>query len=84
MPCHDLDPARAEGGVPADEPDALSQQPPHIAFTPLIRAFAREIAGEERNPLLLARRVYDAPDHLAHLQLPAQLLHLPQPGGSIC
>ena len=60
MPCHDLDPARAGGGVPADEPDALSQQPPHIAFTPLIRAFAREIAGEERNPLLLARRVYDA------------------------
>lgn len=32
---------------------------PHIRFTPLIRELAREIAGDEKNPLLLARRVYD-------------------------
>ena len=59
MPCHALDAGAALGGVPADG-DYLSEQPPHIAFTPLVRAFAREIAGDERNPLRLARRVYDA------------------------
>ncbi len=57
MPYRQLDPAQAEGGVP--EEDALGEQPPHIAFTPLVRAVAREIAGDETNPLLLARRVYD-------------------------
>lgn len=55
----DLDPARALGGLPTGE-DCLGEQPPHIAFTPLVRAFAREIAGDETNPLKLARRVYDA------------------------
>ena len=58
MAYHDLDPARAAGGVPEGE-DCLGEQPPHISFTPLIRSVAREIAGEETNPLLLARRVYD-------------------------
>lgn len=50
------------------DPAAVSrQQPdfytgefyPHIRFTPLVTELAREIAGEEKNPLLLARRVYD-------------------------
>ena len=60
MPYHDLDPALATGGHPADDgEDYLGEQPPHIAFTPLVRAVAEEIAGDEKNPLLLARRVYD-------------------------
>ena len=58
MPYHRLDAARAVGGIPAGE-DCLCEQPPHIAFTPLVRAVAREIAGDAQNPLLLARRVYD-------------------------
>ncbi len=52
------------------EPDPaaiLAEQPrffteelyPHIRFTPLISELASEIAGSEKNPLLLARRVYD-------------------------
>ncbi len=32
---------------------------PHIRFTPLIKELAREIAGNERDNLRLARRVYD-------------------------
>ena len=56
MPCPVLDPALAK----SEHPDEyLGEQPPHIAFTPYIRAVAREIAGEEKNPLVLARRVYD-------------------------
>ncbi len=35
------------------------EQAPHIRFTPFIRALAAEIAGEETDPLHLARRVYD-------------------------
>ena len=57
MKYHDLDPARATGGVPGE--DALREQPPHIAFTPLVRAVAGEIGAGETNPLRLARRVYD-------------------------
>ncbi len=37
----------------------LGEQPPHIRFTPFIRALSAEIAGEETDPLRLARRVYD-------------------------
>ncbi len=35
------------------------EQYPHIRFTPFIRMLAAEIAGDERDPLRLARRVYD-------------------------
>lgn len=43
-----------------DQPDFFTGELyPHIRFTPLINELAREIAGEEKNPLLLARRVYD-------------------------
>lgn len=58
MKYHDLTPALATGGVPEGE-DCLCEQLPHIAFTPLVRSVAKEIAGDETNPLLLARRVYD-------------------------
>ena len=37
----------------------LDEMLPHINFTPTLRALAREIRGEERNPLLVARRIYD-------------------------
>ncbi len=53
-------------GIPAGDgltPDALAyytgEQAPHILFTPFIRMLATEIAGDETDPLRLARRVYD-------------------------
>ena len=58
MRWRDLRPEPARGGIPEGE-DCLGEQPPHIAFTPLVASVAREIAGDETNPLLLARRVYD-------------------------
>lgn len=33
--------------------------PPHIRFTPFLCELAREIVGEESNPLLKARKIYD-------------------------
>ena len=56
--------------APYREPDpgkVLPEQPsfdtqelePHIAFTPYLRALAREIVGDETNPLCKARRIYD-------------------------
>lgn len=37
----------------------IGEQYPHIRFTPFITLLAQEIAGEETDPLRLARRVYD-------------------------
>ncbi len=36
-----------------------AEQPPHIVFTPYIKALAAEIVGAETNPLLKARKIYD-------------------------
>ncbi len=50
----------AADGLPPEEVAAYTgEQYPHIRFTPFIRALAAEIAGDERDPLRLARRVYD-------------------------
>ena len=35
------------------------EYPPHIAFTPYLRMLCAEIVGEEKNPLIKARRIYD-------------------------
>ncbi len=37
----------------------LTEQLPHIRFTPFLRSVAAEAAGDEINPYLLAKRVYD-------------------------
>ncbi len=58
--------AHSPAGIPAGDglsPEALAaytgEQAPHIRMTPFIRMLAAEIAGEETDPLRLARRVYD-------------------------
>ncbi len=48
-----------EGLSPADFEKYTGEQYPHIRFTPFIRALAKEIRGDETDPLTLARRVYD-------------------------
>lgn len=46
--------------VSQEQPDfCLEEQLPHIAFTPYLRALTAEIIGEETNPLLKARKIYD-------------------------
>ncbi len=47
-------------GLSAEELAAYTgEQAPHIRLTPFIKALAAEIAGDETDPLRLARRVYD-------------------------
>ncbi|MBQ9079686.1 MAG: transglutaminase domain-containing protein [Clostridia bacterium] len=46
--------------VDAVQPSFYTEQLyPHIRFTPLVRELAQHIAGDEKNPFLLARRAYD-------------------------
>ena len=33
--------------------------PPHIVFTPFVKMMAKEIVGDETNPLIKARKIYD-------------------------
>ena len=47
-------------GVSAIQPDfCTGEEAPHVVFTPYIRALTKEIVGDETNPLLKARRIYD-------------------------
>jgi hypothetical protein len=36
----------------------VSEEPPHIVFTPELRTISREIVGEETNPLRVARKLF--------------------------
>lgn len=52
----ELDPAK----VSEEQPDfCLEEQAPHIVFTPYLRELRDELAGDETNPIILARRFYD-------------------------
>ena len=47
-------------GVSAIQPDfCTGEEAPHVVFTPYIRALTKEIIGNERNPLIKARKIYD-------------------------
>lgn len=48
-----------EADIPPAEKKYLEEEPPHICFTPYLRTLERELAGEETNPMRLARRFYD-------------------------
>ena len=50
------DPDRVSDRLPDFD---TGQQPPHIRFTPYLRALTSEVVGKERNPLEKARRIYD-------------------------
>lgn len=46
--------------ISAEQPSFyLEEEAPHIMFTPLIRAMCQEIVGDETNPLLKAKRIYE-------------------------
>lgn len=46
--------------VTSDHPDCcLEQQVPHIVFSDYLKAFTKEIIGNETNPLLKAKKIYN-------------------------
>lgn len=46
--------------VAAAQPTFYTEEKlPHIEFTPYLKAVAQEIVGDEQNPLLKARKIYD-------------------------
>lgn len=50
------DPARI---LPQQPTFYTEEYPPHISFTPYLRALCAEIVGGETNPLVKARKIYD-------------------------
>ena len=68
-PFHRLDPDIVTGDLPASDvtEDDLSEQWPHIRFTPYLRMLEKELSAGETNPLIRARRYYDwMMDHLKY------------------
>lgn len=52
----ELDPTKVSSEQPRFY---LHEELPHISFTPYLRDLTAEVVGEETNPLLKARRIYD-------------------------
>ena len=42
----------------------LAERAPHVLFTPALRAFSREVVGDETHPYRVARRLFDAVDRI--------------------
>ena len=59
----DIDPAKVLP-TPAEPALApyLAEAPPHIVFTPAMRAFSRQVVGDETNPYRIARKLFAAVD----------------------
>ena len=56
----DVRPEQATASDPNDSAlQPFIREAPHVVFTPDIRALSREIAGDEPNPYLKARKFYD-------------------------
>lgn len=52
----ELDPAKAS----AEQPDfCTNEQAPHIRFTPYLQELLKELIGDETNPIIKARKIYD-------------------------
>ncbi|MBI4579315.1 MAG: transglutaminase domain-containing protein [Planctomycetes bacterium] len=53
-----LDDADAKADVSKVDPAYLAERPPHIAFSPELRATVTRVVADERNPLAKARRIF--------------------------
>ncbi|HTM29303.1 MAG TPA: transglutaminase domain-containing protein [Rhodanobacter sp.] len=53
--------------IPASAADLapwLAERPPHIVFTPSMRAFSRQVVGDETNPYRIAQKLFAAVDRI--------------------
>ena len=46
----------------SDFADDLAERAPHIVFTPELRAYSKQIVGDEKNPARIAKKLFDAID----------------------
>jgi transglutaminase-like putative cysteine protease len=62
---HAMDPQRV---VPVRITDQLrpfvAERPPHVVFTDALRAYSREVVGDETNPYRVARKLFAAVDRI--------------------
>ena len=59
----DPDKARLPEITPALAP-FVAERPPHIVFTPAMRAFSRKVVGDEKNPWRIAQKLFAAVDRI--------------------
>jgi transglutaminase-like putative cysteine protease len=65
--CPKLDESQAKVSADAALKPYLAERPPHIAFTPELRAAVAEAVGGETNPLAKARKIFQWVDsHIAY------------------
>lgn len=60
-----IDPQRVQ--APPDDPALapfLAEEPPHIRFTPALRAFSAQVVGDETNPYRVAQKLFAAVDRI--------------------
>ncbi len=64
----DLDPKKIQAYDPNDEAvKRFTAEAPHVVFTPEIKALSARIVGNETNPMLKAKKIYDwLSDHLQY------------------
>lgn len=60
---HAIDPDRVTPLSPTPElAEFTSERPPHIVFTPAMRAFSKKVVGDETNPARIAQKLFEAVD----------------------
>ena len=62
---HAVDPDQAR--LPTITPELapfVAERPPHIVFTPAMRAFSRKVVGDEKNPWRIAQKLFAAVDRI--------------------
>lgn len=62
---HAIDPERVT--PPPSTPELAeftAERPPHIVFTPAMRAFSERVVGDETNPAHIARKLFEAVDRI--------------------
>ncbi|MGO4220805.1 transglutaminase-like domain-containing protein [Lysobacter sp. TAF61] len=62
---HQIDPSKVvPAGNSAELAPYLGERPPHIVFSDDIRAFSKQVVGDEKNPYRIAQKLYQAVDRI--------------------
>lgn len=62
---HRIDPAKVTSlGNRPDLAPYLAERPPHMVFTDELRAFSKQVVGDEKNPYRIAQKLFQAVDRI--------------------